>query len=743
MARKHTDNKGKSGNKGKKNNHQLTAAEIKTYIENNLYQQRQAYEEGLAGANGEAPEAVPAEIDIDTWLEAEHLDGTIRNLVSEREHLSDSVGICPVYNADAVEQASTNAALNKVLASTTLKTKLNHNGDRILDRPALPEPRVQFNAELNKLKKLDQESKDALKEAFEEYNNDAEELNRNLLESEDLDDTPFKENESLAEKITEIEAQIDSLKITRLTKTNLKKALNQAVDAVEDKLRRVNEYNQQDMAFNLEAQKLLADHNFSEDTLFKHYLDAVVDSDHHFLGNLQNRELSFYDDACNQLIIPFRKNGSHYTVAVAHMYMEDKKQIAKVKYYDSMGSDLDESLQAQLVAFFEGKGFEVEYECVSEHEQKEGYNCSIFASHKAIDMVNENEGNDERLLEDLNEDNYDQLLNYYRYVVTLKLSEMGQNVSAGKELTKDLRRRQREFVKLSKDEAQLNDLKALLKDIGNGLEKALNKVKGEKASKKSSSNKSDPQPLPLQNPNNLFNRCDELCKQMHTLLEQKQALATKSKKDNEDIQSLIAAIQSFKAVRDDIQKDLKRFQSKVSGSPALVSDIQSWVKQLNWKKVLGYGVLGGIGLFIGLPYALAFFITYSPVNPLVSILCGAGVFALGAMTINTIGNYLAEEQKKKEENTKSLASDEDDLSEEQEDSELDSEPEDDNEEQVDKRKKKTADNVIDLDEVRSARRNLLPQFDKAARDDEKKQNEREKKKINEEPEKGKPKNKKR
>lgn len=200
--------------------------------------------------------------------------------------------------------------------------------------------------------------------------------------------------------------------------------------------------NEQDKEADDIAQTTLATNGINSDMMLVWYLQAIASNSHSFLGNLANPTLTI--ENCSQLIIPFRKNENHYTVAVVNFISEDNNQIAKIQYYDSLGEDLDTSYKNQLAMFLMEIGFQrIDYKCVSKPEQNDKCNCAIFASFKAIDLSNENIGNTEQLLQGLDLD-YSALFNYFRNRVTEMLRESGCNISLSPEMIAQIKLEQAE-----------------------------------------------------------------------------------------------------------------------------------------------------------------------------------------------------------------------------------------------------------------------------------------------------------
>jgi len=205
--------------------------------------------------------------------------------------------------------------------------------------------------------------------------------------------------------------------------------------------------NEQDHQANEIAGTILADIGMTEEVMLQWHLDSIAKSDLPLVGNKTDLVLNFLD--CSQFVIPFRKDMSHYTVAVVNfMSDEDANEIANIQYYDSLGYDLPESEKTQLCDFFRDQNFdEVNFDCVSAKEQREGHNCGIFASFKAIDLLNKNTEHEERLIPNLamiNESEYRALFNYFRNRVVDMLRESGCNISLSENFVQTLKDEQKE-----------------------------------------------------------------------------------------------------------------------------------------------------------------------------------------------------------------------------------------------------------------------------------------------------------
>ncbi|MCS5709305.1 hypothetical protein CC99x_010350 [Candidatus Berkiella cookevillensis] len=197
----------------------------------------------------------------------------------------------------------------------------------------------------------------------------------------------------------------------------------------------------QDREANQEAAKILKENGVGSDTLLLYYLEGIARSEKSYLGNKGNEHISF--ENCHQFIIPFRKDDNHYTVAVVQCTQEGEQRCAHIKYYDSLGAGLDAKYKQQLAKFFINMGFSrVLYNSLSKREQRDKYNCALFAGFKAIDIANMHVGDDERLLKNLDND-YAALFDSFRYRVVEMLTESGCNISLSPEFTRQLKATQK------------------------------------------------------------------------------------------------------------------------------------------------------------------------------------------------------------------------------------------------------------------------------------------------------------
>lgn len=298
-----------------------------------LVQQREHFFDTVTGANrGESFFSIIKE---KSMFEAEYVDGILRHLIGQQDHLSQSVGIFPTYNKDVLLRIARDIVAGKILAA----------------------PQYQHLVK---------------------------------------DSTPLQE----VSKITDPK---------ELAQRN------------EEVVRR----NHQDKTANRIAEEILQENGLSADKLLSLHLESIALGDSAFLGNIKNNDI-FYGN-CHQYIIPLLE-GEHYTVVTAYITKKKEGDYIHLRYYDSFGKHLTTNDKNQLSDFFYKMGFaKVLYLSLSKAEQKEYHNCGIFASFKAVDIVNEQAGCDDRLLADLSD--YKELFSYFRYRVAEILFESGCNVS--------------------------------------------------------------------------------------------------------------------------------------------------------------------------------------------------------------------------------------------------------------------------------------------------------------------------
>lgn len=198
---------------------------------------------------------------------------------------------------------------------------------------------------------------------------------------------------------------------------------------------------EQDNQANEIAGNILAEMGMNDNVMLHWHLNGIAKSLNSLVGNRTHPLQPFAD--CSQFVIPFRQDENHYTVAVVNC-ISDKNEngIANIQYYDSLGDELAEHEQTQLCDFFYDLKFdEVNFDCVSVHEQREGYNCGIFASFKAIDLLNANSNLDERLLPDLeklHKSEYHELFHYFRNRIVEMLRESGCNIALSEDFAQIL-----------------------------------------------------------------------------------------------------------------------------------------------------------------------------------------------------------------------------------------------------------------------------------------------------------------
>lgn len=506
----------------------LDEATVKAQLIQNLRDQRQAYLEGLAG---EEQEAVPTEMEEDTWLDAEHVDIAIQSLVAERNHLKNSVGICPVFNADAAKQAAQNIAID------FMKTQPeNERLFRVL--PPLP-------------------SKAGLRgKALTDRNK--EERRRNLLHK----------------------------------------------------------------LINRRASDMVKQEGLDERFFFLH-LEGVTENQA-LLGNPAKRNLPLKD--CQQLIIPIRHHENHYTVAVVHFKKENRKRIANIKYYDSMGGDLDDDLKTQLVQFLNSKGYDPQYENYSFDDQREGYNCSIFASYGSIDLANLNAGNDENFLEEidgLDEEAYKERLDGLRQNIMIKLMQR-MNITLSPDYIKQIKEGSNKVQKDSRATQKREELNRKINTIREEIEDVLHRVKGTRPQARSK-RKTDKKLAEIQ-PKELLAECTTLVKQLKANQERLNKKRTKTNQDKNNLRAISAVLKKYHDNFSSLQNQTRRQNVNQGG---FFKDIKDWMSGFSLPGLAFYAALIGIGLFVTLPY-LSYMVSLLPSHPILTViattLCFSGCY---------------------------------------------------------------------------------------------------------------------
>lgn len=314
----------------------ITKSDIKAKIDKYIINQRK-----ICFGIHPTIQAVPSQIGENDCLDAEHVDGLLHYLVSNRNHLKNSVAIFPVYNADAIAFQAQTFVYKKLKVDLRCQHLVPSN-------VVLPE--------------------------------------RSTLEP----------------------------------------------DALEERDKEERKRNAQETALRQKADEVLANNNITEEKLFQWFLEAMTESTYNLLGNRFRN--------CTQCIIPIRIDNGHYTTAVTHMTGRTTNKNANITYYDSKGHELYDTYQASLCAFFTDKGYDINYEDISENDQKyDGVNCGLFASLKSIDIANNNVGHNETLLDldELTEEEYKQYFRTQRYQAVQILSSNGFNISADESIHPD------------------------------------------------------------------------------------------------------------------------------------------------------------------------------------------------------------------------------------------------------------------------------------------------------------------
>ncbi len=552
-----------------KPNEIINRDELKEAIEASLKRQIVFYapngpivtNEGIEkGARRDGTE-MPDTMDVNNWLEWQHVYGAIPILVAERQHLRDNVGVFPPYNLNRMKELLESRVTTKLIKDAGLATRVTANGDTILDEPPLP-------------------SLSTLTERGKVLRNNEE--------------------------------------------------------------KRRNEAERQRYA---KAKEILEKNNLSEEKAFELYLEALGESKENFLGNPYKKDLSI--DECTQFIIPFNFNNSHFAVSVVKFEKEGDKKIAIIKHYDSMGSDLRETLKSQLISYCAGLGFEPRYQCVSQRDQRyDGYNCGIFACFKAIDIANENANNPERLLDNLRYDNYHQIMDSLRYVISLKLREFGINVSSSAHLTGRLKQQQENFARASVQSQQIGMLNALLWEVKNQLESGLAECKGENPKQNTAEI-----PFPDMQSRNLFNECMSLFNQALTQL---QVLEQKQDKTAEEVAKynrLQGRVDMFRTVAADLSTQVgvieRRNQSILSRLG--LNSLSNWIAAQNWQTLALALPLGCLAFLLGIPVMGSLLLAiggFLVANLGLSFMVGGGIvsaFAAGGAVSYFLSNLLTDE----------------------------------------------------------------------------------------------------
>ncbi len=388
-----------------------------------------------------------------------------------------------------------------------------------------------------------------------------------------------------------------------------------------------------------QAAELLENSNLGENNAFTLYLEAIGESKENFLGNPKKPDLSL--DECQQFIIPFHYQNNHYTVAVVHFVRSNKQMVADIKYYDSIGSDLDDSLKTQLIAYCESLGFKARYTCASKPDQKEGYNCSMFASFKAIDICNSNFKHPERFLSDLTSVNYDQVLIMLRYTASLMIKAFGQNVKPSSELAGDLKAKLTAFIKSSEYAKKVSDLNSFINDLIGSFNKTL-KITGTLEENK--------KPLPDRDPAILVAELKKLYEQAKKLIEPLQKNEKQSDEEKATIAAYLVPINLYEMLSSQIERQIEDLKG-IKKTLAQESSNSSWIASIGWKTLLLMMPLGAFTLFFGLP-AIATLVlqlaTMLPSNPAMTIFAGALIFSTGTLGIYLFNGFINPQEKASE-----------------------------------------------------------------------------------------------
>lgn len=483
--------------------------QIKENIINAIWEQRQAYQVMTPADT----QAVPSEIDIDSWLDAEHVEGTIRELVGIRSYLK-KVGVFPVYNNDYIYQVAQITVYYRIIHEPVYQEMLP-------SQEPLPERQAIINSDLTPLQKTAQ------------------------IEARDQEEKKRFQQEKALQKL---------------------------------------------------ADQTLATWGVTNQTLLLWYLEAIASSDHHFLAHAQSVHLTWNE--CEQFIIPLRKDEIHYTVVVVHFV----NAMASIRYYDSKGQDIPQYVLDALVFLFDRWGYEVYYSSAAKDEQRDWYNCGIFASLKAIELASENVGQVENLLNDLNRKNYDTAFQYYRHLIALLLEKNGFNITLSKGLINALERQQQQVIDSSKQEKIIEDFNRFLNDTLERFTIIFSYIEDRPDTYLPQTNT----PLIDLNPAQLLQQCIELHDKMQKKLDK---LKKTDWQNKNQLHSMQQHIKAFAQVSYQLKNDL----AKLSKEHSLLVKylLQQWrqlqrnIQHLTWVELLSYMMLYALVLFIGLPIVLS------------------------------------------------------------------------------------------------------------------------------------------
>ncbi len=640
----------------------ISADAIKTLIEDRMYRSRQDYIEGLQleGPAGTGAGVIPVAeaFTINNQLEAEHVDGILRAFTSERDYLHNSVGVFPAYNPDDIKRCVENEALTQVYLKSKLPTRRAPDGNTVLLFEPLPEVKGDIKRRIEAITGRQAglaQAKTALLAALKEYNKLLDDHCQRVRASKlPLEAVPFQD---LMQPHIEMMRGIIGKVKAKAAKTALTAVLDYGIELNHTYFREDHRRQTLDISLRAQATEQLVKNNITQNTYLKLFLGSMVDSRHNFLGRPQSNQLGFNN--CSQMVIPFRNGGYHYTVAVVDCKGEGANRTAHIKFYDSLGHDLSTSLKNQLSQFLTERGYKVSYECVSAHDQtKEGVNCGIFASFKAIDLLNQNAGkqDQQQYLADFGAHNYLYRMNYYRYIAVLKLLSQRYNVSVGGSLSAAM---QAEFTVDAKPENEnarkvLTSIVDKLKETNTTLTATIEQT----ASAEEKQARTDLADDALSEA--LFKRTIELKNEVLQLLKNRQRKAQKSAADRKQITDLLAAMKVFNEfipwyedkVRFFLTERIKKEPNLTNSIRELAQSTKDWISEFNLTKTLIYSTLAVGGAFFAYPFALASLIklgAFFPANPFVTVMLAAGSFVAIIEGLNFVCDKLFVSQPKKPE----------------------------------------------------------------------------------------------
>jgi hypothetical protein len=409
-------------NTPKEPGHKITALTIQEGISRALLNLRRSYTKKASqltlSADNLPPsnDAIPTEIGVTSWLEIQHVDAAIRGWVQAQESLSNTVSVFPVF--DSVE--TTKQAIEVI----TEVQRFDHPEEPLPEPSKIPGGYTQvllLNSAIPEIKDRNTEIIYLVrngKNVVAHYQDGGKWCNvrREIPGLNDLIANKTQWNDpSEIEKIA-LFFNCPSPQV-RLERSE---AELEARKKKQEDLRR-------------KAQEVLFAKNYHADS-FKHFIRACRRNDELWEGGAYP---TLAKD--RQWIIPVRINQNHYTVLVIHFMNE---QQVSVKYYNSSGSDLAKDTFTAMAAYFQPHNKTINYQCVSKHDQKDGYNCGVFAFYNAIKIACENLNCENPLLKmlpnealsDLTKAEYNEIFRRARLQIVDILKRVGHNVSATPDL---------------------------------------------------------------------------------------------------------------------------------------------------------------------------------------------------------------------------------------------------------------------------------------------------------------------